>query len=275
MSATPSNPESAVEEQPVHPDSYDTGAGLDEGAAEQPMNPADEIPPPAETPDPAQSGAPAAPAPAQAATPPKPVNHEEQIKAVQAWATKVAQENAELRKKAGSSQPPPPSAERAPQDQPPNDGYDWTTFNKLLEEQGREAAFEHRDAWKDEQLLRKVDERTAQRERQNRIDSETTRLFQAHQVQNADIEVMQTLAQHDLEQGFNPSPGALLALRLGGGSWDEVAKRLATGSAAAAAPAAPATPHPAHPGAPGSAAPRSPAPARKRSLQIPARSVGL
>lgn len=193
-------------------------------------------------------------------------------KSVQAWATKVSQENAAMRAelealRGGQAQ------ERQPAEPEPSDNYDWNEFNRIADEKGREAAFEHRDAHVEKRILSRIEARERAQSRQGRVESEVVRLAKLAEIKDTDYEVLEQLRQGETALGFEPSPGALLALRLGGGSWDKVIAALkGRGAAPAAAPAQ----RKVHPGLPGGHGERAPAKSASRNAgKLSARQAGF
>jgi hypothetical protein len=76
--------------------------------------------------------------------------------------------------------------ERQPAEPEPSDNYDWNEFNRIADEKGREAAFEHRDAHVEKRILSRIEARERAQSRQGRVESEVVRLAKLAEIKDTD-----------------------------------------------------------------------------------------
>jgi len=213
----------------------------------------------------------------------------ERYKNLQAWATKVAQENAAFRKGAQLAQQAPGQAQAAPQDQPlmiNGEAYSANKYETLIEDEGFAAATEYRDAYQRELMRRDMQSvfqqqaqaQTQEQQLQQEIEKAGA-LFEKYGVDQNAYEQMEQLRQAEAQRGFQHSPEAMIAMVQAGGSWENVLAYMNYGMQAyqqaqqqsAAAPA----PQAAHPGMPGGVGQQVAPQARSAGAYITPQSIGL
>jgi hypothetical protein len=144
---------------------------------------------------------------------------EARYKNAQAWATRVAQENADLKQRLTRLESAVPSKDDAPKESKSESApaFDQAKFDELEATEGLGKALEYRDSVMRQQIIADVESRSEKKQRQEQFASEAKRLFAENGVTESDFAEMQALQQQEVDQGFAPSPGALLVRQQTGG----------------------------------------------------------